>query len=244
MAFRNLAREYSTTTGTSDAVLTGAVPGCLTWELAGVQNSEAVRYGIITYNTTTRIAEHSEVGLGTYTTADNTLARTTVISSTNGGSKITLTGRSEVYICPIDLDFQPFAVMKKATSQTINDTVTATVQIDTVQTNLHSIVSLASNTITFLYAGWYELNAIIHAEAGAAFDVSYIMLLTNNSSSSAADLNMRYPTNAAFQANEMHFRQTMLMAANDTLLIGLENQTGQTLTVVALEVAVTLKART
>ena len=53
MPFRNLAREYSTTTGTSNCVLSGAVPGCNTWDLAGVANGEIVRYGIITYSTTT-----------------------------------------------------------------------------------------------------------------------------------------------------------------------------------------------
>ena len=53
MPYRNLAREYSTTPGTSDCVLTGAVPGCNTWDLAGVVTGEVVRYGIITYSTTT-----------------------------------------------------------------------------------------------------------------------------------------------------------------------------------------------
>jgi hypothetical protein len=98
MAFHNLAREYSTTTGTSDAVLTGAVPGFNTWELAGVTNGETVRYGITTYDTASHRPTHSEVGTGTYNTGTNTLARTTVISSTNAGSKITLTGLSEVFI--------------------------------------------------------------------------------------------------------------------------------------------------
>lgn len=100
MAFHDLAREYSITTGTSDAVLSGAVPGCLTWDLAGVTNGETVRYTIVTYSTTTNRPTHSEEGVGTYTTSTKTLARTTIKSSTNGGSKITLTGLSEVFITP------------------------------------------------------------------------------------------------------------------------------------------------
>ena len=244
MAFRNLAREYTTTTGTSNCVLSGAVPGCNTWEDAGVINNEAVRYGIITYDISTHRPTHSEVGLGTYTTADNTLERFTIISSTNGGSKISLTGLSEVYICPLSLDFQPFAVMKHSTTQTINNTVTDTVQFDTVSTNLQSIISLASNTITFLYSGWYEVSATIYIQAGSAFSVGYVTILTNNSASAPTDLNIRYPTNATFQTNMIQFTQKMLMTAYDTLLIGLENQSGQNLTVQAQEIAVTLKART
>jgi hypothetical protein len=104
MAFHNLARMYSVTTGTSDAVLTTAVPGCNTWDNAGVTNGETVRYGIITYSTSTHRPTHSEIGTGTYTTATKTLARTTVISSTNSGSKITLTGLSEVFITPAASD--------------------------------------------------------------------------------------------------------------------------------------------
>src|SRR3990172_9514251 len=105
MPYRNLAREYSTTPGTSDCVLTGAVPGCNTWDLAGVVTGEVVRYGIITYSTTTNRPTHSEIGVGTYTTSTKTLARTTVESSTAAGAKITLTGLSEVYITPLTSDF-------------------------------------------------------------------------------------------------------------------------------------------
>lgn len=100
MTFHNLAREYTTTTGTADCVLTGAVPGCNTWVLAGVTNGESVRYGIITYDTSTHRPTHSEVGTGTFNTGTLTLARTTVEGSTNAGAKIVLTGLSEVYICP------------------------------------------------------------------------------------------------------------------------------------------------
>jgi hypothetical protein len=233
----NIAKMYSSTTGTGTLTLTTAVALCNTFALAGVVTGEKVTYVI------TDPVAGREVGRGTYTAAGLTLTRDTVLSSTNGGSKISCSGRQTVAITIAAEDLSAFAVMKKATSQTINNTVTATVQVDTVVTNTQSVVSLAANTITFLYAGWYEVNAIIHAEGGAAFSVGYIMLLTNNSSATAADLNMRYPTNATFSANEIHFQQNMLMAANDTLLIGLENQSGQNLTVVALEVAVTLKNR-
>lgn len=106
MTFHNIARMYTETTGTGTVTLTTAVPGCLTFDLAGVSNAEVVRYGMITYSLTTNRPTHTEVGTGTYTTSGTTLSRTTVESSTNGGSKITLTGLTEVYLCPLasDLD--------------------------------------------------------------------------------------------------------------------------------------------
>ena len=249
MKFHNLAREYSTTTGTGSCVLTGAVPGCNTFDDSGVVNGEVLRYGIITYNTTTHRAEGSEVGIGTYTFASSTLSRTTVESSTNGGSKIELTGLSEVYLCPTSLDYNtganPFAVLKHSTTQAINDGQTVTVIIDTVTTNPESVISLASNTLTFLVAGWYEFSARIYVAAGAAFDDGHITLLTNNSGASD-DMQISFPTQTSvgITQNMLLIQQTILQTASSTLAIGLQNECGQNLTVQAQEVVVTLKSRT
>ena len=250
MKFHNLAREYSTTTGTSDALLTGAVPGCNTFDDAGVANGEVVRYGIITYNTSTHQPTHSELGIGTYTFATSTLSRTTVESSTNGGSKITLTGLSEVYLCPTSLDYNtgvnPFAVLKHSTTQAINSGTTVTVIINTVTTNPESIISLASNTITFLVAGWYEFSARIYVAAGAAFGDGHITLITANSAAAPDDIQVSYPTQTSvgITQNMLLIQQTMLQTASSTLSIGLQNSCGQNLTVQAQEVVVTLKSRT
>lgn len=154
--FRNLAREYSTTTGTSDCVLTGAVPGCNTWENAGVTNGEVVRYGIITYSLTSNRPTHSEVGIGSYNTSTNTLARTTVESSTNAGSKITLTGLSEVYICPTSRDISgTFALYTGSSVQTINNAASAVLPISVETTDVFGLASVASNKITIAKAGRY-----------------------------------------------------------------------------------------
>ena len=156
MPFRNLAREYTLTTGTADCVLSGAVPGCNTWDLAGVATGEIVRYGIITYSTTTNRPTHSEVGIGTYTTATKTLARTAVESSTAAGAKITLTGLSEVYICPTsrDLNAGAFALYAGGT-QTINSAASATLTIASETSDVFGLASLAANTITIAKAGKY-----------------------------------------------------------------------------------------
>lgn len=158
MPFRNLAREYTTTTGTSNCVLTGAVPGCNTWELAGVADGETVRYGIITYSLTSNRPTHSEVGIGTYATATNTLTRGTVESSTAAGAKITLTGLSEVYICPTarDLNSGAFALYGGGL-QTINSAASATLTIDSEDSDVFGLASLAANTITIAKAGNYAV---------------------------------------------------------------------------------------
>ena len=170
MPYRNLAREYSTTTGTSDCVLTGAVPGCNTWELAGITNGEVVRFGIITYSTTSNRPTHSEISLGAYNTATNTVARTTVESSTNAGAKIVLTGLSEVYICPSRKDLPVFAAYYGSTL-VVNDTVdNALLDVDTEWTDDHGLATLASDVITINYPCWASISMQVTFDAAAAFN--------------------------------------------------------------------------
>jgi hypothetical protein len=86
-------RETTTTTGTSAVTLAGAATGCQTF-------SSAIGNGNTTYYT---IADQGgpnwEVGLGTYSSSGNTLARTTVLSSSNAGSLVTFTaGTKDVFV--------------------------------------------------------------------------------------------------------------------------------------------------
>ena len=98
--FYNLARMTSTTTGTGALALGSAVSGCLSFADAGVQDGDVVHYGISD-------GADSEVGIGTYTAAGTTLARTTVESSTNSGNKITCSGSQQVFITPLASDLEP-----------------------------------------------------------------------------------------------------------------------------------------
>jgi hypothetical protein len=86
-------RETTTTTGTGAVTLAGAATGCQTF-------SSAIGNGNTTYYT---IADQGgpnwEVGLGTYSSSGNTLARTTVLSSSNAGSLVTFTaGTKDVFV--------------------------------------------------------------------------------------------------------------------------------------------------
>jgi hypothetical protein len=97
----NLARMYTETTGTGTLTLTTAVPSFLSFDAAGVANGATVTYAIY-------CGPHREIGAGVYTASGLTLTRATVYSSTNGGSKINLTGRSEVFITAAKEDFDSF----------------------------------------------------------------------------------------------------------------------------------------
>lgn len=97
----NLARMYTTTTGTGTVTLTTAVSGFLTFAQAGVQNSDVVTYAI-------KDGTNSEIGRGTYTSSGTTLSRTTVLASTNSNNLLNLasTGSgAEVFLTPAAEDF-------------------------------------------------------------------------------------------------------------------------------------------
>ena len=92
MAFNVFDRvqETTTTTGTGTVTLGGAVSGFQSFFNAGLNNGDTTYY-CITSGTAW------EVGLGTFTTGPNSLARTTILSSSNFNSAITLAGTSNVF---------------------------------------------------------------------------------------------------------------------------------------------------
>ena len=85
-------KETTSTTGTGTLTLAGAVAGYQAFSVLG--NGATTYYALTDANGTAW-----EVGLGTYTTSGTTLARTTVLDSSNSGSKITLTsGTHDVFV--------------------------------------------------------------------------------------------------------------------------------------------------
>jgi hypothetical protein len=84
-------RETTTTTGTGTLTLAGAVGGYQSFSVIG--NGNTTYYCIAGQSTS-----EWEVGVGTWATG-NTLARTTVIASSNGGSVVTLSaGTKDVFV--------------------------------------------------------------------------------------------------------------------------------------------------
>jgi len=81
-------QETTTSTGTGSVILSGAVNGYQSFT-TGVGNGNTCYYTI--YDNTSFAWE---VGIGTYTTSPNTLARNTILSSSNSGSAINLAGNT------------------------------------------------------------------------------------------------------------------------------------------------------
>jgi len=86
-------RETTTTTGTGTITLAGAVTNFETFT-ANLSNADTTYYAIV--DTTNN---DFEVGLGTFTSSGTTLARTTVIASSNSNSAVNLgSGTKDVFI--------------------------------------------------------------------------------------------------------------------------------------------------
>jgi hypothetical protein len=88
LVIANRVQETTTTTGTGTVTLAGAVAGFQSFAVVGNTNTT---YYTITSGTAW------EVGIGTYSTTGPTLARTTILSSSNANAAITLAGTSSVF---------------------------------------------------------------------------------------------------------------------------------------------------
>lgn len=86
-------KETTTSTGTTAITLAGAATGFQTF-LAAIGNANTTYYTIADQTGT-----NWEVGIGTYTSAGNTLSRDTVLASSNSGSLVTFTaGTKDVFV--------------------------------------------------------------------------------------------------------------------------------------------------
>lgn len=113
-------KETTTTTGTGAISLGGAADNFATFSSA-LSDGDTTYYAIVDENNS-----EYEVGLGTYASSGNTLARTTVLDSSNSGSAVDLaSGSKDVFITyPADKSVKLDANDKIAGNQTFSGTVT------------------------------------------------------------------------------------------------------------------------
>jgi len=83
-------KETTTTTGTGDISLGGAETNFVAFGTA-LSDGDTTYYAIVD-----DVNSDFEVGLGTYASGTNTLARTSILSSSNSGSIVTLGSGSKV----------------------------------------------------------------------------------------------------------------------------------------------------
>lgn len=88
LVLKDRVQETTTTTGTGTITLAGAVAGYQSFSVIGNGNTT---YYCVTSGTAW------EIGIGTYTSAGTTLARTTILASSAAGAAITLAGTSNVF---------------------------------------------------------------------------------------------------------------------------------------------------
>ena len=85
-------KETTTTTGTGTVTLLGASTGFQSFSVIGNANTTY-------YTIAGQTGSEWEVGIGTYTSSGTTLARTTVIASSNSGSLVTFSaGTKDVFV--------------------------------------------------------------------------------------------------------------------------------------------------
>ena len=92
LVVKDRVKQTTTTTGTGNIVLNGNIDGFQTFA-AALTNGDTTYYGIFVPSTNA-----FEVGLGTWTEGSATLARTTILESSNSGSAINITAQAEVFI--------------------------------------------------------------------------------------------------------------------------------------------------
>ncbi|CAB4126745.1 hypothetical protein UFOVP254_40 [uncultured Caudovirales phage] len=133
-------RETTNTTGTGTLTLAGAV--------SGFQSFATIGNGNTTYYTITSGTDW-EVGLGTYTAAGTTLARTTVYASSAGGTtKITVAAGANVFVTYPATQAVP-AASAAITGGSIDGT---TVGATTASTGAFTSISATSRTATGVLA--------------------------------------------------------------------------------------------
>lgn len=134
-------KETTTTTGTSDFSLGGAVSGFQTFS-AGVGNSNTTYYAV-------SLGSDWEVGLGTLSSDGLTLARTTVLQSSNSDTKVSFASGSKDIFVTYAADKAVFEDASGNVTLPANLTVTGGSTTDSVQLDLSAGVTPAVGQIAW-----------------------------------------------------------------------------------------------
>ena len=141
-------KETTTSTGTTAITLAGAATGYQTFS-AAIGNSNTTFYTIADQG-----GANWEVGIGTYTSAGNTLARTTVLSSSNAGSLVNFTsGTKDVFVTyPSERAVATNTANAFTDTQTFSGSTTAMAAYLTNAKEKVTVTTLPSATLTYYFA--------------------------------------------------------------------------------------------
>lgn len=102
-ALANLARVFTSSTGTGNIVLGNPVPGYVSFTQGGIADGETLSYGIAVYAANGTVLA-SEVGTAVYTLATNTLSSRTPVTSTNSNAAVSLPAGAQIHVFVTALD--------------------------------------------------------------------------------------------------------------------------------------------
>jgi hypothetical protein len=138
---KDRVQETTTTVGTGTLTLGGAVLGYQTF--AAIGNGNITYYAIVD-----PVAYDWEVGIGTYTASGTTLSRTTVLSSSNGGSLVDFAAGTKNVFCTYPSErsvyrdtADTYTVQQAFDALTANSIALTTGTITTTPTNNTDIVN-------------------------------------------------------------------------------------------------------
>lgn len=169
-------KETTTTTGTGALALAGAATGFRAFSAVCAVN-DTCYYCLQAVDVSGNPTGDWEVGLGTYS-ATNTLTRTTVLSSSNSGSVVSLSsGAKQVWIDLAASDYistrnaasgPAFAAYATSTQSISNNTPTK-LTFGTAEYDTASCYSTANSRFTPNVAGYYQINASAVMGGAAAY---------------------------------------------------------------------------
>jgi hypothetical protein len=123
LVINDRVRETTTVTGTNDATLLGAVTGFQAFSVIGNGNTTY-------YTISDQSGGNWEVGIGTFSSVGPTLARTTVLSSSAGGTKVSFpAGTKDVFVTypsekSVNLDESDFVIAGGSSDIGLNGNLT------------------------------------------------------------------------------------------------------------------------
>lgn len=164
-------KETTTTTGTGALTLGGAMVGFRAFS-AVLANADTCYYALQAVDSSGAPTGDWEVGLGTYTASGNTLARTTLLSSSTGAFVSLAAGTKQVWldVPAVGVGAAPYMqVHDEKPSGTAGGGSTSGIQtrvLNTVLANTIPGASLDSNQIT-LPAGTYQVDGSAPANGAA-----------------------------------------------------------------------------
>lgn len=113
LVVKDRVKETTTTTGTGTLTLAGAVAGFQSFSVIGNANT--------TYYCVTDSTGAWEVGIGTYTASGTTLARTTILASSNSGAAVNLAAGSKEVFCTYPAGKAVSLELSTLSGATLND---------------------------------------------------------------------------------------------------------------------------